>query len=59
MLILFSILLIIYKKKEEKIKEIRHRLDIADAPHAVALAYAPELYFSSMDRFVEKYMCEK
>ncbi len=33
----------------------KERLDIADAPHAVALAYAPELYFSSMDRFIEKY----
>lgn len=33
----------------------KERLDIADAPHAVALAYDPDLYFSSMDRFIEKY----
>ncbi len=33
----------------------KERLDIADAPHAVALAYDPDLYFSSMDSFIEKY----
>lgn len=33
----------------------KERLDIADAPHAVAVAYDPELYFNSMDNFIEKY----
>ena len=33
----------------------KERLDIADAPHAVALAYDPDSYFGTMDRFVGKY----
>ena len=33
----------------------KERLDVADAPHAVSLAYAPELYFSTMDKFIEKH----
>lgn len=33
----------------------KERLDVADATHAVALAYDPELYFSTMDKFIEKY----
>lgn len=32
------------------------RLDVADATHAVALAYDSELYFSTMDNFIEKYI---
>lgn len=33
----------------------KERLDIADATHAVSLAYDPGLYFSTMDNFIEKY----
>lgn len=32
----------------------KERLDVADATHAVALAYDPELYFSAMDSFIKK-----
>ncbi len=33
----------------------KERLDVADAPHAVSLAYDSDLYFSTMDSFIEKY----
>lgn len=33
----------------------KERLDVPDAVHAVALAYDPELYFSTMDNFIKKY----
>lgn len=33
----------------------KERLDVADAPHAVSLAYDPQLYFSAMNNFIKKY----
>ena len=33
----------------------KERLDVENAPHAVSLAYDPELYCSTMDKFIEKY----
>ena len=33
----------------------KERLDVENAPHAVSLAYDPELYCSAMDNFIAKY----
>lgn len=33
----------------------KERLDVADAPHGAALAFAPEEYFERMDSFIGKY----
>lgn len=34
----------------------KERLDVENATHAVSLAYDPQLYFSTMDNFINKYI---
>ncbi len=35
----------------------KDRLDVKDAIHATAVAFAPDEYFEKMDKFIEKYIC--